>query len=420
MITYLQKRGFVDALTSEELHSLCEKPIKVYVGFDPTADSLHLGNLIGIMALAWAQRYGHTPVIVLGGATGRIGDPSGKSHERPFLSLEMIRANVASIRTHFEQVLDFSGRYPEPIILNNTEWYQNYNLIEFLRDIGKHFRVGPMLAKESVKARLRSEEGMSFTEFSYQLIQAYDFYHLFSQHDVVLQMGGSDQWGNITAGIELIRKIEKKSAYGLTWPLLTRSDGKKFGKTEKGAVWLSADKCSPYELYQYFFRIPDADVIHMMKMLTFMELEEITAIEQEMGRSDYVVNSAQKRLAEEVTRILHGEQGVEVAIKVTKGAGPGKEGKLDAEVLSQIAKDMPSLILSREEVIGKRYADLATQADLLSSKGEANRLLKNGGAYLNNEKITDPSFEVKEKDLIEGEFLLIGAGKKKKALIRLR
>ncbi len=420
IIEYLQKRGFVDSLTSEGLSKVCEKPIKVYVGFDPTSDSLHLGNLIGIMALAYCQRFGHTPVVVLGGTTGRIGDPSGKSHERPLLDTETILNNVHSIRLHFEQILDFDGGLPTPVILNNEDWFRSFNVIDFLREVGKHFRLGPMLAKDSVRTRLESEEGMSYTEFSYQLIQGYDFFHLNSEHDVILQMGGSDQWGNITAGIELTRKLTGKAVYGLTWPLLTRSDGKKFGKTEEGAIWLSSKHCSPYQFYQYLFRMPDADVIHMFKMLTFLELEEIAQIQAEMEKPDYVPNTAQKKLAEEVTRIVHGEDGLEKALKVTEGAAPGKEAILDATVLKEIASDMPSITLSQEEVIGVRYADLAASSKLLPSKGEANRLLKNGGAYLNNVKVTDPTLVTKVEDLIDGQFLLLGAGRKKKILIKIK
>ncbi|MBS0630260.1 MAG: tyrosine--tRNA ligase [Verrucomicrobia bacterium] len=420
IITYLQERGFVDAITSEELKTACDKPIKLYCGFDPTAESLHLGNLIGIMVLAHFQRFGHTPVIVLGGATGRIGDPSGKSQERPLLDIEVIRSNINSIRTHFEQVLKFDGSLPRPEIVNNDDWFRKIGVIDFLRDIGKHFRLGPMLSKEMVRTRLESEEGMSFTEFSYQLIQGYDFYHLYSQHDVALQIGGSDQWGNIVSGIELTRKLSGKSVYGLTWPLLTRSDGKKFGKSEQGAIWLSAKLCSPYQFYQYLVRMPDADVIHMLKMLTFLELNEIAEIEKQMKAPGYVANTAQKRLAEEVTRIIHGEEGVEKALKATEAAAPGKEAVLDGAVLQEIAADMPSVSLSFSDVLNMRYADLAVAANLLPSKGEANRLLKNGGAYINNQQITDPNFAIRKEDLIDGQFLVVGAGKKKKVLVSLR
>ncbi|NGX59160.1 MAG: Tyrosine--tRNA ligase [Chlamydiae bacterium] len=420
VIKYLQERGFIDALTSDELEKVCEKPIKVYVGFDPTADSLHLGNLVGIMALAHFQRFGHTPFVLLGGTTGRIGDPSGKSLERPLLDTETILKNINGIRQHFEQILDFKGTLQRPIIVNNDEWFHNFGVIDFLREVGKHYRIGTMLSKESVKVRLQSKEGMSFTEFSYQLIQGYDYYFLNAQYDVVLQMGGSDQWGNIISGIEFTRKLTGRTVYGLTWPLLVRSDGKKFGKTEEGAIWLSPKKCSPYQFYQYFVRIPDADVIHMMKILTFLSLEAIAEIEAEMQKPDYAPNTAQKRLAEEITRIVHGEKGLEKALKVTEGAAPGKEAILDGAILQEIAHDMPHVTLPATEVVGRSYADLASSSGLLSSKGEANRLLKNGGAYLNNEKITDPSHQIAKMDLIEGKFLLVGAGKKKKVLITIK
>lgn len=420
IITYLRKRGFIEQLTSEELVTASQKPLKVYTGFDPTADSLHLGNFMGIMALAHFQRFGHTPIILLGGTTGLIGDPSGKSQERPLLDRETVAANIRSIRTHFEKVLDFSGKYSRPIFVNNDDWFSQFYVVDFLRDVGKHFRIGTMLAKDSVRTRIDSEEGMSFTEFSYQLIQAYDFYHLYTDKGVSLQMGGSDQWGNITAGTDLIRKKGRGAAFGLTWPLLTRSDGKKFGKSEEGAIWLSVEKCSPYQFYQYLVRMPDADVIAMLKLLTFLDLEEIESIERQMKSSSYLPNTAQKRLAEEVTRILHGEAGVEAALKATLGAAPGKEAKLSGEVLSEIASDMPSLSLSKEDVVGKKYRDLAAACGAVSSKGEATRLVMNGGAYINNVKIADPSHQVQESDLIDGKFLLIGAGKKKKVLIKIK
>lgn len=420
VIEYLKSRGFIDNLSSKEIEGLVFEPTKVYVGFDPTADSLHLGNLIGIMVLAHFQRFGHTPVVVLGGTTGRIGDPSGKSVERPLLDIETINRNVNSIRLHFEQVLDFSGDLPMPSIVNNDEWYHNFGMVDYLRDVGKHFRLGTMLAKDTVKTRLASDEGISYTEFSYQIIQAYDFYYLNKDQGVMIQMGGSDQWGNITAGIEFTRKMTGKAVYGLTWPLLTRSDGKKFGKTAEGAVWLSAEKCSPYQLYQYLYRIPDADIIHMLKMLTFLDLNEVASIEQSMEQPEYEPNTAQRRLAEEVTRMLHGETGLQTALKVTEGARPGKAAKLDAATLKEIAGDLPTVALAKEDVLGKKYAELAVLSGLLASKGEANRLVKNGGGYLNNQKISDANLELVNDDLIDGVYLLIGAGKKKKVLIEIQ
>ena len=319
VIEVLQERGFIDAMTSEELRQMAEKPFKVYCGFDPTGDSLHIGHMVALMGLAWFQRFGHTPVAIVGGATGMIGDPSGKSAERQLLDEKTIDANLAGIKKNLEKLLDFSKATAQPMILNNLDWFKEFSFIGFLRDVGKYFRVGPMLNKDSVKQRMTSEEGMSFTEFSYQLLQGYDFLHLYDKYGVTVQIGGSDQWGNITAGTELIRKVRGQSAFGITFPLLTRSDGQKFGKSEKGAIWLSPEKCSPYEFYQYFVRVTDADVIKLMRLLTFMPLEVIRDYEQMMKNADYVPNTAQKRLAEEITRIVHGEEGLNTALRVTEG-----------------------------------------------------------------------------------------------------
>jgi len=419
VIDCLQERGFIDAITSEELREKLKQPTKVYIGFDPTADSLHLGSLMGIVALRWFQKFGHTPVAVLGGATGRIGDPSGKSTERPLLDEKTLESNVKSIARHFEKMLDRSAAN-SVVLFNNYEWFSNYSFIDFLRDVGKHFRVNIMLTKDSVRSRINSEEGISFTEFSYQVLQAYDFYHLYTNHGVILQMGGSDQWGNITAGIELIRKLTGNQAFGLTHPLLTRSDGKKFGKSEEGAIWLAEERCSPYQFYQYLVRVSDADVIKMLKLLTFLSLDEIHQLEAEMQSKDYVPNSVQKRFAEEVTRFVHGEEGVKTALKVTQGAAPGATTTLDVESLEQIASDMPHQVYAKNEVVGQKYVDIAVKVGLASSKGETTRLIQNGGAYLNNEKIEDIGYRFLEKDLIGGRFLLLSFGKKKKFLISIQ
>ena len=418
VIETLQARGFIDAMTSQELQKITSLPLKIYVGFDPTADSLHLGNLVGIIALSWFQKFGHTPFVLLGGATGRIGDPSGKSMERPLLDLEILDQNIASIRAFFEKILN-PQEGPKPVILNNYDWFSQFSLIDFLRDIGKHFRVGSMIAKESVKARLQSEEGISFTEFSYQIFQAFDFYYLNQKYGVSIQMGGSDQWGNITAGCELNRKLGGEPIYGFTFPLITRSDGKKFGKSEEGAIWLSAQKLSPYHFYQYLFSMPDADVIRLLKMLTFLSLEEIESIENEMKKKDAIPNFAQKKLAMEVTRFVHGEEGLQTALKVTEGILPGSSAKLDSQILENLSQDMLCVHLKVDEVIGQKYVDMVVKIGLLGSKSEAVRLIKNGGAYLNNERIEDPLFIFSRTDLIDEKFMLLSAGKKKKILIRI-
>lgn len=420
VIETLYERGFVENVTSDELAILAKKPFKVYCGFDPTSDSLHLGNMVPLMGLAWFQRYGHTPVAIAGGATGMIGDPSGRGTERQLLNEEAIAYNLIGISKNIATVLNSSRAENPPLILNNLDWFKEFSFVNFLRDVGKYFRIGPMLAKDSVKLRMQSEEGMSFTEFSYQILQGYDFLHLFDHYGVTVQIGGSDQWGNITAGTELIRKVRSQSAYGLTLPLLTRSDGQKFGKSEKGAIWLSSDKCSPYDFYQYLVRVPDADVIKLMCLLTFMEMSEIRRIEASMQSEDYAPNTAQKRLAEEVTKIVHGPEGLETALRVTKGAAPGSETALDAEVLESIAKDMANSSLSFEEVVGQKVVDVMVKVGLQTSKGEARRLIRNGGVYLNNEKLTDENGSIDRKDLIDDRLLLLAAGKKNKVLIRIQ
>lgn len=419
VIDVLKERGFIDAMTSEDLRELAEKPFKVYCGFDPTGDSLHVGNLVPIIGLRWFQKFGHTPVAIVGGATGMIGDPSGKSSERQLLDAESIAVNLTGISKNLQAVLDFTASTNPAILLNNLDWFQGFSFIDFLRDIGKYFRVGPMLAKESVKLRMASEEGMSFTEFSYQVLQGYDFLHLNDNYGVSVQIGGNDQWGNITAGTELIRKVRAKSAFGITFPLLTRSDGQKFGKSEKGAIWLSPEKLSPYEFYQYFVRVADADVGKMMRLLTFMDMEEIKECEAMMARPEYVANTAQKRLAEEVTKIVHGEEGLKKALRVTQGAAPGSSTILNTEILESIAEDMPNCSLLKEEVVGQKILDLMVKVGLQASKGDARRLIRNGGVSMNNQKINDENDSIMESHLIDGKLLLLAVGKKNKVLIRI-
>jgi tyrosyl-tRNA synthetase len=419
VIEILKDRGFIEAMTSEELVKMVNQPVKVYCGFDPTSDSLHLGNMVAIMGLAWFQRLGHTPVAIVGGATGMIGDPSGKSAERQLLNAETIENNLQGIRKNLESILNQNAAV-KPLLLNNYEWFKNFSFIDFLRDVGKYFRIGPMLAKDSVKARMASEEGMSFTEFSYQLLQGYDFLYLLEKHDVTIQLGGSDQWGNITAGTELIRKVTGKSSFGITFPLLTRSDGQKFGKSEKGAIWLSKEKLSPYEFYQYLVRIPDADVIKLMRLLTFMDMDEIKRFEEMMKKADYIPNTVQKRLAEEVTKIVHGEEGLQIALKVTEGASPGSKTVLDTKTLEALALDMPSHTFLKDELINAKLIDLIVKMGLQESKGDARRLIRNGGVYINNEQIKDENLSLLHENFIEGQMLLLSVGKKNKVLIRMK
>lgn len=409
VLTILEERGFIENTTGGDLQDILNKPVTFYVGFDPTADSLHVGNLVGMMAIAWLQKCGHKPIAIVGGATGMVGDPSGKSMERNLLDHAAVEQNLKGIRRSLEAVLK-----RDVTILNNYDWFGQFGLIDFLRDVGKYFRMGIMLSRESVKARLSSEEGLSFTEFSYQLLQGYDFLHLYDHFGVTLQLGGDDQWGNILAGTELVRKMRGATVHGITWPLLTRSDGKKFGKSEGGAIWLNPDRLSPYEFYQYFFRMPDADVPKLLRVLTFLELEEIAEIEKQMKHEP---NFAQMRLAEEVTKIVHGQEGLKQALAVTQAAKPGAETELTADVLMALAKELPSQTFSKEDVLGQRLVDVYVAAGMLASKGEARRLVSNGGAYLNNEKITDEHFVIEKKHLIDHKFLLLQVGKKKKMVV---
>eukprot|EP00899_Mesostigma_viride_P027938 jgi/Mesvir1/8329/Mv12592-RA.2 len=403
VIQLLRARGLVDNVTSDELERLAStSSLCVYCGFDPTADSLHLGNLLGIIVLSWFQRCGHTAVALMGGATARIGDPSGKSTERPMMSDETIDANIQGIQRVLHRLLmlphlpgTLPAGTPPPLFLNNLDWFGRMGMLEFLRDVGRYARVGTMMTKDSVRTRLESEQGISFTEFSYQLLQGYDFVHLRKHHGVNVQVGGSDQWGNIVAGTDLIGKLLRKEedasdAFGLTFPLLLRSDGSKFGKSESGALWLSADKLSPYLFYQYLFKTPDADVIKFLKMLTFVDLDEIERIEAAMrggAEAGYAANDAQKRLAEEVTRFVHGEEGLQQALKATEGLRPGSATQLDVKTLEAIAADVPSTVLPRTSIAGAPLVDIMTAIGLTKSKSEARKLVRGGGAYLNNEKV---------------------------------
>ncbi len=420
VIEVLKERGLVEQLSDQDMEKLMQKPMKFYIGFDPTAKSLHLGNLVGIVVACWLRRYGHIPHIMTGGATGKIGDPSGKSEERPFLEEQVIDEHVKKIQTFFRHLFSRIEHGPKPVFIDNNDWLSEISLLPFLRDSAKNFRIGQMLAKESVKARLESPEGLSLTEFFYQVLQAYDFFHLFSNQQVCLQVGGSDQWGNITAGIELIRKSLGKSAYGFTFPLLLKSDGTKFGKSEKGAVWLSEEMLSSYDFYQYLYRVSDSDVIRLLKMLTFLDMAEIVELEKQMKSSDYVPNTAQKILAEEVTRFVRGEDGLQLALKVTQTALPGKKMVLDAENIKTVMGDLPTCRLSFDEVVGTKITDLFYLSKATASKSEALRLIKNGGAYLNNERISDPEYRIDKKDCIDSVFLVLGVGRKRKILISIQ
>ncbi|KAL0720047.1 hypothetical protein Bca4012_069371 [Brassica carinata] len=427
VVDILEERGLLESVTSENLRSACSDPnvapLKVYCGFDPTAESLHLGNLLGIIVLSWFQRCGHQAVGLIGGATGRVGDPSGKSLERPELDALTLEKNIAGIRNILVKILggNTSSSSSSYVIFNNYDWWKDVTMLDFLKNVGRFARVGPMMAKESVKKRLESEQGMSYTEFTYQLLQGYDFVHLLGKEGVNVQIGGSDQWGNITAGTDLIRKIlqTEEAAYGLTFPLLLKNDGTKFGKSEDGAIWLSPSMLSPYKFYQYFFSVPDVDVIRFLKTLTFLSLDEIKTLEDEMRRPGYVPNSAQMKLAEEVTRFVHGEEGLKEAIKATEALRPGAETKLDWNLIERIAEDIPTCSLPIDRVSGISIVDVTVSAGLFESKSAARRTLKQGGVYMNNERVDDENRRVEEDDIVEGKGLVLSSGKKNKVVIRI-
>lgn len=307
------------------------------------------------------------------------------------------------------------------MILNNYDWWKEFKFLDFLKEVGRFARVGQMMAKESVRRRLESEQGMSYTEFTYQLLQGYDFLHLYQNEGVSVQIGGSDQWGNITAGTELIRKRlpQADGIYGLTFPLLLKSDGTKFGKSEDGAIWLSPSMLSPYKFYQYFFSVPDADVVRFLRILTFLDLKEIQDLESQMAKPGYVPNTAQRRLAEEVTRFVHGEDGLSEALKATEALKPGAETKLDWKTIEGIAEDVPCCSLEYDQVLNLSVVDLSVTSGLLESKSAARRLLKQGGLYLNNCRVDSESKRVEAVDIVDGKVLLLSAGKKNKVVVRI-
>ncbi len=423
IIDILEDRGMLETLSSSDLRTLTQdpsKPLKVYCGFDPSADSLHLGNMVPIMALAWFQRCGHQPFVLVGGATGMIGDPSGKSQERQLLDELTLEKNQKGIVSDLKKIL-CAKDVPNPAhFLNNYDWFKTFSFIDFLRDVGKYFRVGVMIAKESVKTRMQSEEGMSFTEFSYQTLQGYDFYHLFHNHGVTVEIGGSDQWGNITAGIDYVRKVTGQTVYGLTLPLLTKSDGTKFGKSEKGAVFLSQEKVSPYEFYQYLIRVADADVIKLLRLLTFIELSEINEIEKNMQESTYAPNTAQKILAEHITKLVHGIEGLKNAVSATEQFHPGKKATYNSESIQALLSELPHAECKKEDVDGKKAIDVIADCKFLPSKSEVRRLIQNRGLLINDVRIEQDDYVLSDKDFIDGTFVVFSFGKKNKAVIQLK
>jgi tyrosyl-tRNA synthetase len=422
VVEELRWRGLVHQTTDDAglADWLSRQSRVVYAGFDPTADSLHVGHLVALMVLRRFQRAGHRPIALVGGATGMIGDPSGKSEERNLLSIEALESNVAAMSSQMQRFLDFGDGPRAALLVNNLDWMSRFSYLEFLRDIGKNFPVNVMLAKDSVKSRLeRSDSGLSFTEFSYMLLQAYDFVHLNRHYGCELQVGGSDQWGNITAGIDLARRMHSAQLYGLTCPLLTKSDGSKMGKTESGALWLSPARTSAFQFYQYWVNVDDADAGRCLRTFTDLGRDEILALDDARGR-DPGKRESQRRLAEEITRLVHGPDGLAKAQRATEILfGAEIEALSDAE-LTAIFADVPSRQLERKQLAegSLTIIDALSLAGLAASKGEARRTVTQGGAYLNNRRVADGNRALSESDLASQTVLVLRSGRRKYALLR--
>ena len=419
-IEELRWRGMIHDMIPGTEEQLLKERTSAYLGIDPTADSLHIGHLVGVMMLRHLQRAGHRPLALIGGATGMIGDPSMKSAERNLLDEETLRHNQECIKRQLAKFLDFDSGAPNAAVLvNNYDWMKDYSFLAFIRDIGKHITVNYMMAKDSVKKRLNGENsaGMSFTEFSYQLLQGYDYLYLYRNYGCRLQMGGSDQWGNITTGTELIRRKEGGEAYALVCPLITKADGGKFGKTESGNVWLDPARTSPYAFYQFWLNVNDADAARYIKIFTTLGQEEITQLEQEQAAAPHL-RPLQKRLAEELTTLVHSRADYEAAVSASSilfGQGTKEQLQaLDEGTLLSVFEGVPQFEVSRDTLSsGVKIADLLTeQAPVLPSKGELRKLIAAGGLSLNKEKVTSPEDLVGTEHLIAGRFLLVQRGKK--------
>jgi tyrosyl-tRNA synthetase len=423
----LRWRGLVHQVTDEDLGAkLAAERFTVYHGIDLTADSLHVGSLVGVLVLRRFQAYGHRPVVLLGGGTTRIGDPGGKRTERPLLSPEQIAANTAGIRAQLERLLDFRPGPAGAVLLDNTEWLGPMPLLDFLREVGKHFTVNAMLAKESVKVRFAEADlGISFTEFSYMLLQAYDFLHLFDTHfpdtgQCRLQIGGSDQWGNITAGIDLIRRVRAAEAYGLTWPLLTKADGTKFGKSEAGNVWLDPARTSPYEFFQFWMHADDADVGRYLRTFTSLDRGGIAGLEEALA-SSAGQGDVHRALAREVTALVHGEPAADAALAASAALFGGDLRQLDADALASAFADAPSseVAAGRLEGEGAPLVDLLAESGLVPSKSAARQALAQGGVSVNGQREADVDRRIGRGDVLEGGFVVLRRGKRSYHLLHV-
>ncbi|MEW6649244.1 MAG: tyrosine--tRNA ligase [Chloroflexota bacterium] len=416
----LQWRGMVFDYVEGVQSLLATQKVTVYNGFDVTADSLHIGHMVPLLALARLQRYGHHPIAVAGGGTSMIGDPSGKSAERQLLTRDQVEHNTQAIKAQLARFLDFESRSNPARLVNNADWLMPLNLIDFLRDIGKYFTVNYMIAKDSVRSRIDREEGISFTEFSYMLLQSYDFLHLHRAFGCQLQTGGSDQWGNITAGVELVRRAAGSAVYGMVYPLITKADGTKFGKTESGAVWLDAKRTSPYRFYQFWLNTDDRDVIHYLKVFTFLSQDEMAALEDAL-RARPEQREAQRTLARTMTAMLHGESALARAEQAAQALFGGAVEGLSAAEIEDIFADVPSAVLGSHALGGggMNIVDLLADCGMMKSRGEARRAISEGGVYLNNHRVAESERVVTLADLLEGGFLILRRGKKTYFLVKV-
>jgi tyrosyl-tRNA synthetase len=419
LFSELQWRGLVSDATQGAKELLARETVTAYCGFDPTAPSLHAGSLMQIMSLARLQRAGHSPIALLGGGTGLIGDPSGKTVERTLQSKDTVDENVRGIRSQLERFLDFNAPGNPARLVDNGDWLNTMSAMEFLRDVGKYFTVNYLLAKESVNRRLESEEGISYTEFSYSLLQAYDFLVLHDRYSCRLQVGGSDQWGNIVAGTDLIRKLRATQAHGVVTPLLTTASGVKFGKTETGAVWLDAERTSPFQFYQFWLNAEDRDVVSYLKFFTFKSQEEITELERETQEHPER-RAAQRELAREVTGMVHSPDHVARAERAASVLFGGSLSGVTVEEILMVFDDAPSISISGSSLeSGIAAADLAVKAGLAASKGEASRLIKQGGLYVNDRRLNEERGQITMDDAIGRSVIVLRKGQRERRIIKV-
>ena len=410
-------RGLVYDATEGLRDVLGREQVTGYIGFDPTASSLHVGSLLPIMALARLQRFGHAPIAVVGGGTGLIGDPSGKVAERALLTVEQVEANVEAMRRQLSRFLDFESGRTRARLIDNAEWLRKLTAIEFMRDVGKYFTVNAMLAKESVKRRIEGQDGISYTEFSYLLLQAYDFLELFDRFGCTLQMGGSDQWGNITAGMDLIRRLRGAKAHGLVLPLVTTATGSKFGKTEVGTIWLDPELTRPYEFYQFWLNADDRDAVKYLRFFTYLPQERIAELEAATAREPER-RHAQRELARQVTRLVHGEAAVREAEAAAQALFGGDISGMSVSQLLQVFPNVPSSTVAFA-ADGWPIVELLASSGIAPSRGEATRLIRSGGIYVNGRRMGDEKARLRPEDAIEGEVFVVRKGKRDNSLIRI-